>query len=264
MVRRHDGHEIAIEADVSELGDRFHLAMVRDVTAQRDLERERGSFLAAVSHDLKSPLAAISGQAQLLQRRIEHMNLPDGATIVRRLARIDETTSRMSRLIEDLLDVARLQMGRPLELNREEIDVVQLAQSSAQQLQPTATQHDIQVIASEPAVTGEWDRLRITRVIDNLLLNAVKYSPNGGDIRLTVHRDGEWAVLEVRDQGLGIPAADLPRGQRGATNRRQWDRARRLAPDRRAARRNDRGREPRRRRQHVYRAPAARSLSDDS
>jgi signal transduction histidine kinase len=205
------GKEIFVEAQLFDLDDGHRLAIVRDVTAQRTLERERGSFVAAVSHDLKSPLAAISGQAQLLQRKIEQLNLPDGATMARRLARIDETTYRMSRLIDDLLDVARLQMGRPLELNRQPVDLVALARQAVQQLQPTTTRHRLELSAAEPTLAGFWDPARIARVADNLLLNAIKYSPDGGDIAVGIARDGPWAVMAVRDPGMGIPAADLPR-----------------------------------------------------
>jgi signal transduction histidine kinase len=211
MARRSDGADVFVETQLFDLDSSHSLAIVRDVTAQRTLERERGSFVAAVSHDLKSPLAAISGQAQLLQRKIEQLNLPDGPTMARRLARIDETTYRMSRLIDDLLDVSRLQMGRPLELNRQSVDLVALAQASIQQLQPTTTRHQLLLTTSEPTLSGFWDPQRIGRVADNLLLNAVKYSPDGGDIAVSVARDGGWAVMSVRDPGLGIPAADLPR-----------------------------------------------------
>jgi two-component system OmpR family sensor kinase len=161
-----------------------------------------------VSHDLKSPLAAISGQAQLLQRRVEQLNLPDGGQMIRRLARIDETTYRMSRLLEDLLDVARLQMGRPLELDRQPTDLVVLAQNAVQQLQPTASRHQLQVTAEAAQVIGNWDRSRIRRVVDNLLLSAIKHSPEGGQIVVTVRSDGAWGVLEVRDPGSGTPEED--------------------------------------------------------
>ena len=208
---RADGGEVFVESQFFDLGDAHKLAIVRDITAQRTLERDRGSFVAAVSHDLKSPLAAISGQAQLLQRRIEQLNLPDGPTMARRLARIDETTYRMSRLIDDLLDVSRLQMGRPLELNRQPADLVALAQAAIQQLQPTTNRHRLLLTTAEPSLPGYWDPQRIGRVADNLLLNAIKYSPDGGDIAVSLARDGLWAVMAIRDPGLGIPAADLPR-----------------------------------------------------
>ena len=70
--------------------------------------------------------------------------------------------------------------------------------------------HTIRLDAAEPELLGEWDPARLERALDKLLSNAVKYSPRGGTIVLRVRRDGEWAVLEVVDQGIGIPPTDLP------------------------------------------------------
>ena len=114
----------------------------------------------------------------------------------------------MSRLLEDLLDVARLQMGRPLELDRQPTDLAVLAQNAVQRLQPTASRHQLRVIAEAAQVVGNWDKLRIGRVVDNLLLSAIKYSPEGGQIVVTVRSDGAWGVLEVSDPGLGVPEED--------------------------------------------------------
>ena len=209
--RHANGDELWLEVDLSDLDPDHRLVIARDVTARRALERERGSFLAAVSHDLKSPLAAISGQAQLLQRRIEQLELPDGGQMVRRLVRIDETTYRMTRLLEDLLDVARLQMGSRLELDRNPTDLVELARNAVQQLQPTTGRHQLEVAAETAQVVGNWDRHRIGRVVDNLLLNAIKYSPEGGPIVVTLRLEDGWGVLQVSDPGLGISEEDLGR-----------------------------------------------------
>src|SRR5207248_3170668 len=78
----------------------------------------------------------------------------------------------------------------------------------------TARAHTLRIKAREPELVGEWDAVRLRRVVDNLLGNAVKYSPQGGEIDVQVEREratsGEWAVLRVEDRGMGIPAADLP------------------------------------------------------
>jgi signal transduction histidine kinase len=209
--RRKDGQELRLEVDLSNLGPDRRLAIARDVTAQRGLEHERGAFLAAVSHDLKSPLAAISGQAQLLQRRVGQLDLPDGPQLLRRLARIDETTYRMTRLLEDLRDLARLQMGQPLELDRQTADLVELARAAVQQIGPTAPKHSLELAPEVAHLIGRWDRSRIARAIDNLLFNAIKYSPEGGAIVVTLRREDGWAVLEVADPGTGAGEEDLSR-----------------------------------------------------
>jgi signal transduction histidine kinase len=134
--------------------------------------------------------------------------------ITNRLGRIEEQTVLMARMIDDLLDVARIEAGRPLELHREPCDLGTLIQKSAADVQRTTDQHRLRVSADEGPIVGSVDAARIERVVLNLLTNAVKYSPAGGDVELTVraeHGSGSWAILEVRDGGIGIPEEDLPR-----------------------------------------------------
>jgi signal transduction histidine kinase len=130
------------------------------------------------------------------------------------LARIDSTVLRMTRMIDDLLDVTQLELGRPLDLDRQRVDLVDLSRRIVAEHQHRTDKHLIRV-AGEPELVGDWDRPRLERVLDNLLSNAVKYSPDGGVITVVVAHEedetGSWAILSVRDQGVGIPAADLPR-----------------------------------------------------
>jgi signal transduction histidine kinase len=122
----------------------------------------------------------------------------------------------MAAQIEALLDVARLHAGRRLELKRRPTDLVALARAAAAEHQQTTEGHRICVEARETEVRGEWDAPRLERALGNLLSNAIKYSPEGGDITVSVGRErdgevGDCAVLRVRDEGLGIPAASQPR-----------------------------------------------------
>jgi signal transduction histidine kinase len=129
-----------------------------------------------------------------------------------RLLRIEEQSVHMAQMIDDLLDVARLQAGRPLELRREPCDLVALVHKTAADVQRTSDRHHLQVIVEDDPIVGELDGGRIERVVLNLLTNAVKYSPDGGEITLTVRREPDgWARVDVHDQGIGIPPADLPR-----------------------------------------------------
>ena len=120
----------------------------------------------------------------------------------------------MSRMIDGLLDVTRLELGERLELERAPMDLVEVANRIAAEHQERAPRHRIQV-GGETALVGEWDLARVERVLDNLVGNAVKYSPDGGVITVGCVRDvdetGEWALLSVRDHGVGIPTADLGR-----------------------------------------------------
>ena len=114
-----------------------------------------------------------------------------------------------------MLDSTRLEAGQRLELRRDLTDAVALARRVAAEQQATTERHRVRVETALPELTGAWDAVRLGRVLDNLLANAIKYSPAGGDVVVTVAREDRagaaWAVLAVTDHGLGVPAADLPR-----------------------------------------------------
>jgi signal transduction histidine kinase len=194
------------------------ISLIREQAARAEAEkavRLRDQFLAGVSHDLNAPLTVIKGTAQLLRRHAEQAQAPEKERLLSGLEQIEATTRRMGKLLDELLDVARLQAGQPLELNREPKDLVELVRQAAAEHQQTTERHRLHVEAAESHLVGQWDAARLERVLDNLLTNAIKYSPNGGDITLTVAREedayGAWAVVRVSDQGVGVPAADLPR-----------------------------------------------------
>jgi len=178
--------------------------------------RVRDDVLAAVSHDLNNPLTAIRGTTALLRRRAQRADGSAGAQLIEALdeglQRIAAAATRMSTWIQDLLDVTQLEMGQRLSLNLEPTDLVALAQQAAADERQATQHHRIRVEAARPALTGPCDAARLRRVLDNLLSNAVKYSPAGGEITVslaTAEREGQlWAVLQVRDQGVGIPVAD--------------------------------------------------------
>jgi len=110
--------------------------------------------------------------------------------------------------------VFRLRAGQPLALRTTPTDLAGLARAAVVDARASAVDHELLVDATEPGVTGEWDPVWLRRVLDNLLGNAVKYSPAGGRVAVTVRRvegpDGARAVVTVADEGVGIPAADLP------------------------------------------------------
>ena len=199
------------------LGRRLSRSYERELGAlarAEEASRQRDEFLASASHDLKTPLTTIKALAQLLQRRAAHVSAPDAQRFEEGLATIDAATSKMITQIDDLMDVVRLQTDRPLDLHPRPMDLVGLARKVVAEQQQTTEHHHIRVEAAMPQLIGSWDPARMERVLDNLLGNAVKYSPTGGEIVVGVSHEqtaaGDWAVLVVRDQGVGIPAADLP------------------------------------------------------
>lgn len=176
----------------------------------KDAVRARDEVLASVSHDLKTPITVMKAQAQLLQRQLRRLELKEVDFAHESLAAIDATTTRLTGMINELLDAARLQIGQPLELHTRPVDLVLLARMRVEALAPAVPHHRLTVVAEEERLVGQWDPIRLERVIDNLLSNAVKYSPSGGPVWVTVKRSDGMALLRVQDEGMGIPAEDLP------------------------------------------------------
>lgn len=174
----------------------------------------REELLSVVSHDLKNPLAAIMGNTQLLGRRITRAGWPAGEELLPAVSRIDRAARKMHMLVDELLDFGRLQADQPLTLQLQPTDLVDLARQAVEDQQQNSDSHRIMLHAHVPSLVVNADADRLERVLGNLLSNAVKYSPNGGDIDVTVAREngegGEWAVLAVRDNGLGIASQELP------------------------------------------------------
>jgi PAS domain S-box-containing protein len=210
---------------------------VQDITARRAAEREREALLeaersaraavedalrlrdvlvAGISHDLKTPLATIKGTAQLVARQAARPDGVDTERLSDAVRRIDVTTTKMTDLLNEMIDVARLQAGQALELQRAPMDLVALVKECIDEQQPAAATHQVRLETDLPELVGEWDRVRLGRVVTNLISNAVKFSPAGGRVRLAIVRDDSaagphaWAMLTVRDRGMGIPAADVP------------------------------------------------------
>jgi signal transduction histidine kinase len=168
----------------------------------------RNDLLAEVSHDLRTPLTAARGQVQLLQRDAARIGPPHEERLIRGLERVDRAIGRMTQLIDLLRDAALLEAGQPLDLRRRPLDLIELARAEVLEYRELAPDHRLRLVAPEEEVVGVWDALRLERVLDNLLGNAVKYSPDGGSVTVTVRRQGAWATIAVRDRGVGIPAAD--------------------------------------------------------
>jgi PAS domain S-box-containing protein len=198
------------------VADRAGLALDRAqlYAEAREALRVRNEFLSAITHDLGNPVAAIRMESRSLQQleAVRHGDeeLFDG------LAQIEATAGRMWRQVEELLDLARLQLGHELELNWQPVDLAQTLREMVATQQGTTDRHTFRLEVEERELTGEWDRTRLERVLTNVLANAVKYSPDGGEITVGARREadssqpGGWVAIEVRDHGIGIPADDLP------------------------------------------------------
>lgn len=189
------------------------IVVIQDVTALKEAERIKDEFISIAAHELRNPMAAIKGYAQMLTGQMARgrgQALEDWQREA--LEAIDSSTSRLVELTEDLLDVTRLQAGR-LELSLEPANLAALARRTAARLHVTTERHTLTVCAEPEHIVSLLDTRRMEQVLTNLLNNAIKYSPNGGTILVTVTERLEAGIAEltVRDQGIGIPAEQQSR-----------------------------------------------------
>ncbi len=220
--RRKDSTEVPVDISLRplQLDDTLYvLAAIRDITERRQMEeRERAAheaaerlkdeFISIAAHELRTPLAILKGFAQTLlvqTARGKGSELVDWQ--VEALQGIEQATARLVELTEDLLDVTRLQAGR-LTLHLEAIDLVALVKRVVVRLQMTAAHHSISIITRLEYLVVQVDPRRIEQVISNLIGNAIKYSPGGGMIEVTITEEPQtkMALLSVSDHGIGIPA----------------------------------------------------------
>ena len=176
--------------------------------------RFRDESLSEISHDLGQPLTALKLTTESLKQEIDEAPDPKTRRMAKELGRVDAAADQIAAMISELSDLARLQMGRELVLQRRTIDLISLAQNIVDDLKNTARRHHLRVESSVGELVGDWDKVRLQRVLSNLLSNAIKFSPAGGEVVVSIDsisQDGTpRASIVVRDQGIGIPEADLP------------------------------------------------------
>ncbi len=168
--------------------------------------RGRDEFLAMLAHELRNPLAPIRNAAQV----IRHLGPADVSLTWARDV-IERQVQHLSRLVDDLLDVSRITRGR-IRLDRQEADLAQVLAQALETSRPLidARRHTLTVSLPPEPVHLQIDLTRISQVLSNLLNNAAKYMEEGGQIWLTAEREGDEAVIRIRDQGIGIPRSMLP------------------------------------------------------
>ena len=201
--RRWTADDIAL---VSEVVDRCwaHIERVRDNTMLREQDRRKDEFLATLAHELRNPLAPIRYSLALMKMA------RDEASMGRTQAVIERQVGMMARLIDDLLDLSRINRGL-IQLRREVTALAPLMQSAVESARPAleAGQHRFDLRLPDASVRVDADPARIVQAIGNLLTNAAKYTPDGGHIVLSARTEDGSAVVEVSDDGAGIPAEQL-------------------------------------------------------
>jgi len=214
-----DGHLLDVSVTISPLRDETGTVIgaskvARDVTLQKRVERElqeaddrKNEFLAILAHELRNPLGPIRHAVKILRARTPSPEELAWATNI-----IDRQTEHMTRLVEDLLDVSRITRGT-IELRRERVDVAAVLKGAVEASSALIerNRHQLKVITPAQPLYVEGDITRLTQVVTNLLDNAAKYTDPGGKIWLAGEREGDTAVIRVKDSGIGIPSETLPR-----------------------------------------------------
>jgi PAS domain S-box-containing protein len=209
-MKHKNGHWIWVESRVTNL---LHepkvgamIAHFNDVSQRVESDQLRRDFIGVVSHELKSPLTGIKLYGQLLHKKLGDT---DNGISVGFLEKILQQVNHMEKMLADLTDVATIRTGR-MQLNIAPFDFNALAYEVAESLQQTTDKHFIQLnLMTSNLISADEERLR--QVIVNLVSNAIKYSPDGGDIKISAQEKDSYLMICVQDNGMGIPGRDKDR-----------------------------------------------------
>jgi signal transduction histidine kinase len=242
LVRKEDGTLTPLLIHATPLRDEVGaiigaVAAFQDISVVKEEERLKDEMTTAASHELRQPITVIQGQAQRLKRQLrqlteqEHVNI--SPAFLRKLADgMESQTARLNRLVSDLLDMSRIQSGH-LQLHCEPMSLTRLMDRLVELQQEASIDHQFVIEDKAPphdhdgGLVGMWDESRIEQILANLLQNAVKYSPTGGQIRVTLgvlprgtrvgsrargrkRLGSDSAHVAITDEGIGIPAAAMP------------------------------------------------------
>ena len=200
-------HNLSERLPLVESGDeleRLSVSLNHMIARLEDAMRGSKQFVADASHELRTPLTVMRGELESLAQDAQLARETREA-----LGSVLEEVERLGEIVESLFSLSRLDAGEADAWQR--FDLAELATTTAEQLSLLATDKDIRLVCDSPrGINVRGERARLKQVIVNLLDNAIKYTPRGGHIALKVRREGAWAVLEVTDDGVGIPQESLP------------------------------------------------------
>jgi PAS domain S-box-containing protein len=215
--RRKDGSTFPMDLAVStfELDQQRHFTgIVRDISERKQAEealkaadRHKNEFLATLAHELRNPLAPVRNSLQIMR-----LAGNDPATVEQALGTMERQVGQMARLVDDLLDVARISRGR-IELRKQRVDLASVVYQAVEICRPLAerSHHEVSVTLPPESIYLHADPVRLAQVFSNLLNNACKYTEPGGRIGITAQRQGSDVLVSVKDTGIGIPTEMLAR-----------------------------------------------------
>ena len=185
------------------------VAIFNDVTEIRNIERMKTAFVSTVSHELRTPLTSIKGFAATLLSDNEGYYDEDTRREFYRI--VDEECDRLIRLVSDLLNVSRIEAGRGLELNPRRVDLPKLIEKVATVQKSYADKHTFKVEIADDVPMIFADEDKVDQILTNLTSNAIKYSPDGGEITISARGHGDGVLCSIADRGMGIPPEHLPK-----------------------------------------------------
>ncbi len=179
------------------------VAIITDISDIRHVERMKTTFVSTVSHELRTPLTSIKGFIATLLDDTE--SIYDDQTRQEFYEIIDQECDRLTRLISDLLNVSRIESGRALDMQIAEVSIHETAKRVLAAQQQYAGQHDLINEVPEDLATIEADEDKVAQILDNLVGNAIKYSPDGGQVVVNAEEEDDAIRIDVTDEGLGVP-----------------------------------------------------------
>lgn len=185
-----------------------YVFVLQDITEQEKLDRMRRDFVANVSHELKTPLTSIKSYTETILDGV----VTDADTVHEFLQVVNDEADRMARLVRDLLQLSNFD-SKQVSLDLHQHDYLKLLRGAVQKLEVTARnkQQTLKLISDCDIIEGSFDRDRIEQVVLNILSNAVKYTPEGGTIKIFASKSADQVLLKFQDTGMGIPEKDISR-----------------------------------------------------
>jgi signal transduction histidine kinase len=168
----------------------------------------RDTFLSIAAHELKTPMTSILGYVQLFQRRSQRDGyVPERDQRILHI--INEQVIRLNKMVQALLDISRIETGQ-LAIQRAPLDICALARRVVEEIQAAEDTHTLHFSCPGKPLIVQGDELRLEQVLQNLIQNAIKYSPSNEPITVVVEQHGDQVGIAIADHGIGIPQADLP------------------------------------------------------
>jgi two-component system phosphate regulon sensor histidine kinase PhoR len=209
-VRDADGPTVVVRARAAPDGGAW--VVLEDVTELRRLQQIRAEFVDNLSHELRTPLSTVSLLAETLTREADAAGDGVPPKMRDRIAKIEVETGHIVQMVNELLDLSRIESGGAI-VHLDDVDVAALAVESTERLRLFAERQGVRLRVDAAPDPGRvrGDEARLGQVLVNLIHNAVKFSPDGGEVTVGVRREGAELVTSVTDEGIGIPRASVGR-----------------------------------------------------